>query len=148
MAHTYVCGLYHCVFSTKNRCALIPPAKQPRLWSYFCGIARKNGFKLIAAGGIANHAHLLVSLPPTIPLCKAIQLIKGGSSKWMNDTGSGRFEWQGGYSAFSIGVSQQSHTIAYINDQTRHHHKVSFEEELLAFMAKHGIKDDPKSIFE
>jgi hypothetical protein len=31
-----------------------------------------------------------------VPFAKAVQLIKGGSSKWMNDTGDGRFAWQEG----------------------------------------------------
>jgi REP-associated tyrosine transposase len=35
--------------------------------SYLGGIARKNGFKLLAAGGTDNHVHLLVSLPATVP---------------------------------------------------------------------------------
>lgn len=79
MAHTYVSSLFHCVFSTKERCGLIPAAKQPDVWSYLGGIARKNGFKLLAAGGTDNHVHLLVSLPATVPLAKAMQLLKGGS---------------------------------------------------------------------
>ena len=47
---------------------MIPAAKQPDVWSYLGGIAHKNGFKLLAAGGTDNHVHLLVSLPATVLL--------------------------------------------------------------------------------
>src|SRR5438477_11713817 len=87
MAHTYVCNLVHVVFSTKQRRPKIPSEMRPRLWSYFGGIAKKNGFKLLATGGLDDHAHLLLSLPPILPISKAVQLIKGGSSKWLNEQG-------------------------------------------------------------
>jgi putative transposase len=147
VSHTYVSALYHCVFSTKERRGLIPTARQPDVWSYLGGIARKNGFKLLAAGGTDNHVHLLISLPATLPLAKAIQLLKGGSSKWMNDSGANSFGWQEGYAAFSVGISQLSSTIAYINSQAEHHHKRGFEEEFLAFLNKHGIAYDTKYVW-
>ena len=147
MAHTYVSSLFHCVFSTKERRGLIPTAKQPDVWSYLGGIARKNGFKLLAVGGTDNHVHLLVSLPATVPLAKAMQLLKGGSSKWMNDSGADGFAWQEGYGAFSVGVSQRSATIGYINSQAEHHRKRGFEEEFLAFLHKHGIAYDTKYVW-
>jgi REP element-mobilizing transposase RayT len=146
MSHTYVSALYHCVFSTKDRRGLIPPARQPEVWSYLGGIARKNNFKLLAAGGTDNHVHVLVSLPSTLPLAKAIQLLKGGSSKWMNDSGANGFAWQEGYAAFSVGVSQLSATVIYINSQAEHHHKRGFEEEFIAFLRKHGIEYDPQYV--
>jgi REP element-mobilizing transposase RayT len=147
MSHTYVSELLHCVFSTKGRRCLIPLAKQSDLWAYLGGIARKNGFKAIAVGGTDNHVHLLVSLPATMPLAKAMQLLKGGSSKWMNDSGENGFAWQQGYGAFSVGISQQADTISYICSQAEHHHKRGFEEEFLAFLRKHGIEYDPTHVW-
>jgi REP-associated tyrosine transposase len=147
VAHTYVSGLFHCVFSTKGRRSLIPPAKQPDVWSYLGGIARKNGFKLLAVGGTDNHVHLLLSLPAKVPLAKAIQLLKGGSSKWISDSGMNGFAWQEGYGAFSVGISQQRATIAFINAQAEHHHKRGFEEEFLVYLKKHGIEYHPKYVW-
>jgi putative transposase len=146
MSHTYVSDLVHCVFSTKGRRNSIAADKQTQLWSYPGGIARKNGFKAIAIGGTGNHIHILLSIPATMPLAKAVQLLKGGSSKWMNDTG-GIFEWQKGYGAFTVGISQQAHTVAYINSQAEHHQKHSFEEEFIAFLQKHGIEYDPQYVW-
>jgi putative transposase len=146
MFHTYVSQLSHCVFSTKGRHNTIPADRQKDLWSYLGGIARKNGFKVIAAGGTENHAHVLLSLPATLPLAKAVQLLKGGSSKWLNDTGVGGFAWQEGYGGFSVGLSQQAATIAYIDSQTTHHVKRSFEEEFVVFLKKHGIEYDERYV--
>jgi REP element-mobilizing transposase RayT len=147
MSHTYVSALFHCVFSTKGRCGLIPPAKQPDLWAYLGGIARKNGFRALAVGGTDNHVHLLLSLPSTVSLAKAMQLLKGGSSKWMNDSGAHDFAWQESYGSFSIGISQQAATITYIQSQAEHHHKLSFEKEFQKFLAKNGVEYDPTHVW-
>jgi REP element-mobilizing transposase RayT len=60
MAHTYCSSLFHCVFSTKERQAVITPELQGRLWAYMGGIARENEMKALGAGGTDNHAHLLI----------------------------------------------------------------------------------------
>jgi REP element-mobilizing transposase RayT len=83
MAHTYTRLLVHCVFSTKERRGLIPQQVQPDLWAYMGGIARTNGFVAIAVGGTENHAHVLLGIPAHMPVAKAVQLIKAGSSKWL-----------------------------------------------------------------
>ena len=103
------------------------------------GIARTNSMKALAVGGIADHSHILLSLPPTIAITKAIQLVKAGSSKWMHEqTGSRRFEWQEGYGAFSIGASQVAATIRYIEHQPRRHRKISLHDEWEMFLKKHA----------
>jgi putative transposase len=112
--HTYVSNLVHCVFSTKNRRNLIPPEIQNDLWAFLGGIARRNGFKALIAGGTQNHAQVLLSLSANMPLAKAMQLIKGGSPHWMNEEHVRNFAWQQGYGAFTVGISQRAHTIAYI----------------------------------
>ena len=141
MSHTYCSVLLHCVFSTKERRPIIPLDLKDRLWPYMAGIARMNRFKALAVGGMQDHAHVLLSLPTTIAIPKAIQLIKGGSSKWINDHLRGRpFAWQDGYAVFSIGISQAEATVRYINNQERHHKRMTAEEEWERMLAKHGIK--------
>src|SRR5258706_15886255 len=122
MSHSLVVNRMHCVFSTKNRARSIPESAMPRLWAFIGGIARTNGIKAIAVGGVEDHVHILLLLPAIISVSKAMQLIKAGSSKWCNQSLNGRrFEWQTGYSAFSVGQSQVQDTIAYINNQREHH---------------------------
>jgi REP element-mobilizing transposase RayT len=134
--------LVHTVFSTKNRERLISKNIQPRLWAYIGGIARTNDFKALAVGGIEDHVHVLLSLPVTLTVAKAIQLIKGGSSKWMNDKSDRRlFAWQDSYGAFSIGIAQVENTVRYINNQERHHARIGFEDEFREFLKRHDIKE-------
>ena len=147
VSHTYISHLVHCVFSTKNRRNLIAPEIQNDLWAFLGGIAHKNGFKALIAGGTENHAHVLLSLSANVPLAKAMQLIKGGSSHWMNEKHAKNFAWQQGYGAFTIGISQKADTIAYIRSQPEHHRKRSFEEEFVAFLKKHNVDYDPRYVW-
>jgi putative transposase len=149
MPHSYVSNYMHCVFSTKGRLALISPELQARLWPYVGGIARENGMKAIAIGGIEDHVHVLLSLPATTSFAKAVQLVKGGSSKWVHAEfpSSKDFGWQEGYGAFSVSRSQIDKTVDYINRQKEHHRKRSFQEEFIELLDKHGIEYDARYVF-
>ena len=85
MPHSYLSNLVHYIFSTKERFPFIDQGLESRLWPYMGGIARENGMKALAVGGTTDHVHTLLSLPATLSVAKAIQLIKGGSSKWIHD---------------------------------------------------------------
>lgn len=98
-------------------------------------------------GGTENHVHLLLSLSADLSLAKAMQLIKGASSRWMNETHTKHFDGQEGYGAFTVGISQKADTIAYIESQAEHHRKRSFEEEFIAFLKKHKVEYDPRYVW-
>jgi len=129
---------------------MITPELQARLFQYIGGIARENKIKLLAAGGVDDHVHLLISMPSTISISKAMQLIKGNSSKWIHETfpNNRSFAWQEGYGAFSIGVGDVERTKNYINNQPEHHGKMDFKTEFRAFLKKHGIEYDEQYIFD
>ena len=150
MSHTFVNSLHHCVFSTKERRPLITAALQMRLFRYMGGIAKANKLKIIGAGGVADHVHLLISMPATISISKAMQMIKGGSSKWIHETFAEHrnFEWQEGYGAFSIGVGDVQRTVKYIENQAEHHERIDFKTEFLAFLKRHEIEYDERYIFD
>jgi len=141
MPHTYVASYFHLVFSTKDRKKLITEEIEPRLYPYLGGIARRNNFKVLAVGGIPDHVHLLVSLPATVALAKAVQLLKGNSSHWINIEFSNvhRFEWQSGYGAFSVGIGDLERTRNYIVRQKEHHLTSGSASEMRAFLNKHGF---------
>jgi len=149
MANTYTAINIHCVFSTKNREPLLIGDLKERLWAFMGGIARENGMTASAIGGVADHVHLLISMPTTLPVAKAVQLIKGGSSTWVHQTFPNvrKFAWQEGYGAFSVSISHLPETIAYIASQEEHHRKKSFQEEYLAFLQKHGIEYNEKYLW-
>jgi hypothetical protein len=69
-----------------------------------------------------------------------VQLIKAGSSLWMNDQKRRKwFSWQEEYGAFTIGVAQKEVTIRYIRNQAQHHARKSFADELKMILKRHGI---------
>ncbi len=148
MSHTYTSLLVHCVFSTKDRARSIAPDWQADLWAYMGGIARTNSMKAIAVGGTGDHAHILLSIPATKPVAKAVQLIKAGSSKWVHQrTHSRGFSWQESYGAFTIGTSQVKDSVRYIQQQKAHHAKRRFEDEFVQFLRRHGLAFDEKFVF-
>ena len=147
---SYVSSHYHCVFSTKERRPQIQPALRDRLWPFLGGIARQNRMTALEIGGMPDHVHLLLALPSTMPLSKALQLIKGDSSKWVHDTfpQNSSFGWQVKYGAFSVSVSLLDKAIQYIRNQERHHRKMTFKEEFLAMLKKHRVTYDERYLWE
>ena len=140
--HAFVSCLMHCVFATKERRPLSVPSLQQRLWPYLGGIARENKMKALVVGGVEDHVHVLLSIPSTLSVAKSIQLLKGNSSKWIHDTFKEYwdFEWQEGYGAFSIGISGIEDTTQYIQNQAEHHRKLTFKDEIEAFLKTHGME--------
>ena len=139
MKHTHVSVRIHCVFGTKDRQPVIAEEFQPRLWQFLGGIARRLEMKAIAVGGTRDHVHILLLLPPTIPLAEAVQKLKANSSRWMREQTGKRFEWQEGYAAFSVSISHTDATVAYILNQRAHHARRGFGEELGRILARHGM---------
>ena len=148
MSHAYSSNRIHVIFSTKQRQKRLREDIQPKLWAYIAGIARNHKLEAIEIGGAEDHCHALILLPAPIPLSKAVQTMKGCSSKWLNDTGAAgaNFAWQEGYGAFSVSASQTDGVIEYIKSQPEHHKKRNYEEEFLEFLKRYGINYDPAHV--
>ena len=148
--HTFTNSLFHCVWSTKGRQPVLTPEIQARLWPYIGGIARAHKISALAVGGVADHVHILISLPPAIALSKVIQLLKGNSSKWLHEEFKElrSFNWQEGYGAFSISISGVEDTKKYIAGQAEHHRQKTFLEEFKAFLEKHGHAYEERDLCE
>jgi len=144
MSHTYASNRVHVVFSTKDRKKSLPNDLLPKLWGYMNGIAKNHGFEVVKIGGVSDHVHALLVVPPAMPLAKAVQSIKGCSSKWLNDTraAGANFAWQEGYGAFSVSASQTDGVVAYIANQDAHHARRNYEEEFMELLRRYGISYD------
>jgi len=143
MAHTYVQNVIHLVFSTKERRKLISKERQARLWKYMVGICKQERIFVHEIGGMEDHAHMLIQLPPTLSLSDAVLEIKTSSSRWMGRS----FAWQRGFGAFSVSASKLDTVVRYIRTQESHHKKMSFDEEFIALLKKHGVAFDLKYVF-
>lgn len=146
MANTYTSRNYHIVFSTKNREPWLTEPIRQRLWPFVGGIGRKNQMAALEIGGAADHAHILVSIPPTVPISKAVQLMKGGSSHWLKTEfpALAGFAWQDGYGAFTVSESQVETLRTYIRNQAEHHRKKTFADEYRALLERHNVEFDER----
>jgi putative transposase len=146
MANTYTSLQYHVVFSTKNREPILEKTIRTQLFPYLAGIAAENGVIALELGGVLDHVHLLVAVPASMPLSKAVQLLKGGSSHWMNESfpQRGVFRWQDGYGAFTVSQSQIDSVQRYIQNQEEHHRTKTFAEEYRMFLRRHGVAFDER----
>ena len=121
---------FHLVFSTKNREPMIDADLQPRHYEYMGGILRAEKSVLLAAGGMSDHVHLLVSLSRELSIAETVRLVKANSSKWIHQTFPERaaFAWQAGYGAFSVSLSNLPDVKTYLARQAEHHRVCSFQE--------------------
>ena len=147
MSQSLVSNRVHVIFSAKDRRPWIAPEHQRRLWTYIIGIGKNNGIPVLAIGGMEDHIHILIALPASVPLAKAVQMIKANSSRFMRQNVSD-FEWQKGYGGFSVGASAMDATIEYIRNQKRHNQKRDFKAEFLEFLKRYGVAYDPNYVFD
>jgi putative transposase len=141
--------LVHLVFSTKNR---VPFLQSPQLRSevhaYLTATLQAKDCEPVQVGGVADHVHLLFGLSRTISLANLVKDLKTSSTKMMREKGHRDFSWQTGYGAFSVSESNKSAVISYIGDQEMHHRKMTFQEEIRAFLKKHSMRFDERYIWD
>ena len=149
MANTFTSLHGHVVFSTKNRERWLRAEIEEDVWRYLGGICRAYDVKALQIGGVEDHVHGLLGMPPMIALSDFVKRLKGESSKWFSreKKGMAGFAWQDGYGAFSVGRSQITDTIHYIQTQREHHAKVSFEDEYRKFLQVHDIVNEERFVF-
>lgn len=146
MGNSFRCLRYHLVFSTKNREPQITPQLRPRLYEYIGGIFKNENGQLLAVGGVADHVHLLASIHPSVSVADMLRKVKASSSKWIHETFPEHkaFAWQEGYGAFSVSQSNVDQVCHYIEQQEEHHRRMTFEEEFVEFLERHGISYDER----
>jgi REP element-mobilizing transposase RayT len=150
MGHTYTHLLVHIVFGTKHRMPIIDDDLRERLFPYIGGIVREIGGAALIVNGTADHVHILASVPATISIADLMRVAKTNSSRWVNEQKDrkNRFEWQSGYGAFSVSHSNLESVRRYIANQEEHHRKMTFAEEFVSFLKKHGVAYDERYLWE
>ncbi len=113
---------YHLVWATYDRLPLIASHQSQLLYDFIGTKCRGFGVTPYAIGGMPDHIHLVISVPPDQSISGVVKQIKGSSSRWMNLAGlEYRFAWQREYGVFSLGQSQLERAIAYVQNQKNHH---------------------------
>lgn len=150
MADSFHNLAYHVSFSTMERARLINDELAGRPWRYLGGIVREEGGAALAVNGASDHVHISTRLPATRAIADAIRVVKANSLRWIHGTWTsrGRFAWRGGYAAFSVSRSLIGDVAAYIARQAEHHRRVTFQDELIAFLRRNGIEYDERYRWE
>ena len=150
MAHTFTNLLVHVVFSTSGRRPLLTDAIGNDAHAYLGGILRELHAEPFMIGGTADHVHLLTQLPADLAVADCLRVVKANSSRWIKEKWPERrlFAWQGGYAAFSVSESNRTAVIRYIRDQGPHHRRISFQDEFLALLRKHGVEFDERYVWQ
>ncbi len=150
MANTYTNLLHHIVFATKRREPLIAPRVEPMLHAYMGSIVRNHDGHLLCAGGTYDHVHLLVVVPAATAVAFLMRSVKGSSSEWINASGciGSHFQWQAGYSAFSVSEAAKADVMTYIRGQKEHHRVKTFREEYIELLQRNGVSYDERYLWD
>lgn len=138
---SYTSSLFHIVFSTKRREAVITPRYAEDLYRVMAGIVNKGGSKAILINGVENHIHVLLNLHPDKALSSVVRDLKSQSSLWMKKSGFfPMFDgWEKEYGAFSISYSHKTALYDYIKGQEEHHKSAHLDDEFRRLVIKSGL---------
>jgi REP element-mobilizing transposase RayT len=143
---TYTQIFYHIVFSTKDREQTLVATGREALFRYVWGLIRSRESWLYRVNGTWDHVHILSSLHPSRSLSDLVKEIKVGSSHWIkrNRVFTSFRGWQDGYAAFTHSKQDKERLIKYINDQEKHHIRISFEDELRNLLIEACVEFEDK----
>jgi putative transposase len=133
--------LTHIVWSTHKKTRLTPRNLRIELNTYLRSYATGHSMRLINAFVNPDHIHILIDLEPSQSVASTVKLLKGASSRWLNQHESlnTKFSWGRGYGAFSVSESHVHRVIQYISNQEKHHRARQFTEEFKEFMHKYKV---------
>lgn len=83
-------------------------------------------------GGVEDHVHMAVSVPPSLLISEWIGELKGASAHYINSEIANRklLAWQAGYGVVSFGTKDLPWVAAYIRNQKEHHARGTTHERL------------------
>ena len=140
----------HLVFSTKHRQPFLrEKSMREDLHAFLGGTSKTLECPPLIVGGVEDHVHLLARFGRTITQAEWVKELKRVSNLWLKEEGGiPNFEWQAGYSDFSVSQSNLDQVRRYITNQERHHRKRSFQDEVRELLTKHQIEWDERYIWD
>jgi putative transposase len=114
---------YHLIWGTQEREPSITPECEKMFYGVLYNKGKELGLKIHAAGNIEDHVHIVISIPPKLSVADCVRHLKGASAFAINHmSGSdGKFKWQEGYGALTIGESSLETVMEYAAKQKEHH---------------------------
>lgn len=125
---------YHVVFCTKYRYCVLSGEVASRCRDLIREICATNYIDIVSGSISPDHIHLLISIHPHISVSKAVQYIKGKSSRKLQQEYVhlkkrywGQHMWSRGYFAVTTGSINAQDVQKYIEDQEIHHKTDDFK---------------------
>jgi putative transposase len=114
--------LSHCL-EHKASLPLIEAAWEEDLYGYMRGKAIALECALHAIIGMADHTHVVISIPPKLAVATLVGHLKGASSHHVNDVilSCNSFAWQSEYGVFTFSEKSLSNVVSYVKNQKKHH---------------------------
>lgn len=114
---------YHLVWSTYQREPMLSEAVEKQVYGTILSKAKAFGAIVHAIGGVEDHVHVVVSIPPRYSVAECVQQFKGASSHYVNHQPGAphSFRWQDDYGALTIGERSLADVAAYVLAQNEHH---------------------------
>jgi putative transposase len=150
MANTFTQIYIQYVFTVKGNSNQLQKPWRDDVFKYISGIIEGKNQKSIIVNGVHDHVHIFVGLRPDMAISDLIRDIKNNSTNFINKNQfvKGKFAWQEGYGAFSYSHSSVKNVYNYILHQEKHHKKMNFKDEYLAFLRKFEIEFDQRYLFK
>ena len=150
MADRYSQLYIQLVIGVKGRQNLLQKEWRQELFKYMSSIIAHKEHKPIIINGVEDHVHIFFGLNPSKTIADLVRDIKSSSSNLVNRKQwvKGKFQWQGGYGAFSYNHSLVDRVYQYILNQEEHHKKRTFKEEYLDFLKKFEIEYKDQYLFD
>ena len=123
-AHTKHRNMYHLVWLPKYRKKVLKGRVKEKVEEILRHCAEMNDWEIQALNIQIDHIHLVIQLPPSVSVSKAVQLFKGLSSKvvraelpevkkylWGNDF------WADGFFSETVGHCSEQNILNYVLNQ-------------------------------
>ncbi|MFH1110651.1 MAG: IS200/IS605 family transposase [Planctomycetota bacterium] len=139
----------HVTWHTKGNVPVLVDTVEVQLHRYLHRrTAQTEGVVVHAIGGVADHLHLGVTIPPTLNLSDWIGELKGASAHFINHEICNRktLEWQTGYGVVSFGTKDLPWVVQYIQQQKEHHARGAVQDRLERIERVVGAADQKKPV--
>jgi REP element-mobilizing transposase RayT len=114
----------HLIWATKNRLPFVLPYFEDRLYGQLIEKAAELGCYVHAVNGLADHTHVVISIPPKHSVADVVKMLKGSSAHFVNHMvkpDGFHFGWQRGYGYLTLGESQLDRAMDYVQRQKERH---------------------------
>jgi putative transposase len=118
---------YHLIWATYQREPFLIENVERQVYGTILNKAKKLDCLIHAIGGIEDHIHLAITIPPKLAVSDVIGQLKGASSFYVNHQpqAEATFGWQKGYGALTFGDGLMETVVAYVRNQKDHHRQNS-----------------------